>query len=111
MMFSIVEWELRFKEKVLAETAASNLMKKAQAICGNSEHRHSAIRFVTPEQRHYGQDINLLEQRAQIYEQAKLKNPQRWKGRQTRDWEYKSSVWLNPPKEEQKVSTKLKSVA
>lgn len=77
----------------------------------NSEHRHSAIRFVTPEQRHYGQDINLLEQRAQIYEQAKLKNPQRWKGRQTRDWEYKSSVWLNPPKEEQKESTKLKSVA
>src|SRR5690625_5831194 len=37
----------------------------------NSEHRHSAIRIVTPEQRHYGQDINLIEQRAQISEQEK----------------------------------------
>ena len=42
----------------------------------NSEHRHSALQFVTPAQRHYGQDKDLLEQRSQVYEQAKLRgNP------------------------------------
>jgi transposase InsO family protein len=65
----------------------------------NGEHRHSGIRFVTPAQRHGLQDIEVLEKRAEVYEQAKVLRPLRWKNRSVRDWSHKTSVWLNPPKE------------
>src|SRR5690606_12673924 len=34
----------------------------------NQEHRHSKIRFVTPAQRHAGEDIAILAQRKRVYE-------------------------------------------
>ena len=61
----------------------------------NLEHRHSAIRFVTPHQRHAGQDGALLAKRAQVYEAAKAANPQRWSGA-TRNWQPVRVVHLNP---------------
>lgn len=38
----------------------------------NEEHRHSAINFVTPAERHVGLDRALLEKRAIAYEAATL---------------------------------------
>ena len=64
----------------------------------NGEHRHSAIRFVTPNQRHNGMDTSLLAARKDVYEAAKKRNPARWSGN-TRNWEPVTEVWLNPPKE------------
>lgn len=61
----------------------------------NSENHHSAIRFVTPEARHRGQDSDILAQRVQVYEAARAANPQKWSGR-TRNWQPIGSVWLNP---------------
>ena len=46
----------------------------------NHEHRHSAIGFATPAQRHAGQDRALLEERSLVYERARQANPQRWSG-------------------------------
>ncbi len=66
----------------------------------NGEHRHSAIRYVTPNQRHEGLDTALLRARKVVYEEAKRRNPARWSG-DTRNWEPVSDVWLNPPKESQ----------
>src|SRR5690554_7988549 len=34
----------------------------------NTEHRHSKLRFVTPEQRHKGEDVVLLKQRKRVLE-------------------------------------------
>lgn len=65
----------------------------------NEEHRHSATRYVTPGQRHRGEDIALLDERRKLYELAKARNPQRWSGK-TRNWNPVNEVWLNPPKEE-----------
>lgn len=65
----------------------------------NTEHRHSGIKFVTPTQRHYGQEHVILERRRRVYEAAKQSMPERWKGRHTRDWNPVGEVWLNPPKE------------
>ena len=50
----------------------------------NHEHRHSAIGFVTPDQRHMRIDTALLNQRVRVYEAAKARHPQRWSGA-TRD--------------------------
>ena len=61
----------------------------------NTQHRHSAIRFVTPDQRHRGEDRALLASRHQVYELARAARPERWSG-QTRNWQPIGSVWLNP---------------
>lgn len=61
----------------------------------NTEHRHSAIRFVTPSQRHHGLDHTLLRGRQAVYEAARARHPQRWAGN-TRDWSRVDAVHLNP---------------
>ncbi len=61
----------------------------------NYEHRHSAIRFVTPAQRHAGLDAPILRQRSALYELARAKHPLRWK-RATRNWRRIDIVYLNP---------------
>lgn len=63
----------------------------------NEEHRHSAIQFVTPAQRHAGLDGALLGKRAEVYEAAKAKRPERWSGA-TRSWAPVTTVHLNPGK-------------
>jgi putative transposase len=61
----------------------------------NTEHRHSAIRFVTPDQRHRGEDRTLLAGRHQLYQLARAARPERWSGH-TRNWRPVGAVWLNP---------------
>jgi putative transposase len=61
----------------------------------NHEHLHSGIKFITPQQRHTGEDATIMSNRDAVYQQAKAKNPQRWSGN-TRNWELPSSVTLNP---------------
>jgi putative transposase len=67
----------------------------------NFKHRHSAIRFVTPDQRHRGEDRTLLANRHRVYELARAARPERWSGR-TRCWTQTGSVWLNPERPEAK---------
>lgn len=82
----------------------------------NEEHRHSAIHFVTPAQRHAGLDGALLRNRVAVYEAAKLKHPDRWSGA-TRNWTPITIVHLNPEKTITEVinkkerETKLKKAA
>lgn len=59
----------------------------------NTEHLHSSIRFVTPEDRHTGKDIVILANRHRIYQQAQSKHPERWTGK-TRNWEPDTQVIL-----------------
>lgn len=61
----------------------------------NHEHRHSAIRFVTPAERHAGLDAALLQERNNVYGEAKKKHPGRWSG-STRNWQPVCVVHLNP---------------
>lgn len=63
----------------------------------NVEHRHSAIRFVTPAQRHAGLDTAILVHRKEVYEAAKARHPARW-SQETRNWEPVQTVYLNPDK-------------
>jgi putative transposase len=73
----------------------------------NTEHLHSSIRFVTPDDRHFGREQMILAKRRKLYEEARLKNPNRW-SRNTRNWEPVETVYLNP---ESKVETKLLDAA
>ena len=76
----------------------------------NDEHRHSAIGFVTPSQRHAGQDKALLKDRTAVYKLARQANPLRW-SRQTRNWSHVERVNLNPATPETKDIEPLKKVA
>jgi len=67
-----------------------------QFVCWyNTCHLHSAIRFVTPDDRHYGREEQILEKRRAVYEKARRRHPNRW-SRQTRNWNPVRLVWLNP---------------
>jgi putative transposase len=61
----------------------------------NCEHRHSSIRFVTPDQRHFGQEHDVLANRRELYAAARRLNPERWT-RNTRNWSPVELVELNP---------------
>ena len=63
----------------------------------NEVHRHSALKFVTPGQRHRCEDIAILKERQRLYDAAKAKQPERWSGK-TRDWTPIEIVHLNPGK-------------
>jgi transposase InsO family protein len=61
----------------------------------NTEHQHSGIRFVTPDERHRGADVEILSNRERVYAAAKARHPERWTGK-TRDWSRVDEVRLNP---------------
>ena len=65
----------------------------------NHQHRHSRIRFVTPAQRHRGEDKAILARRHAVYEKARQERPERW-SRDSRDWTPIGAVTLNPEREE-----------
>jgi transposase InsO family protein len=69
----------------------------------NKIHRHSALKFVTPDQRHRGQDITILERRKQLYLATRAKHPQRWSG-SIRNWQPDDVVYLNPNKSDRPTS-------
>jgi putative transposase len=61
----------------------------------NEIHRHSAVKFVTPAQRHRQQDVIILSRRKAVYESARSRWPERWTG-PTRNWQPVAEVFLNP---------------
>jgi putative transposase len=61
----------------------------------NGIHRHSGIRFVTPDERHFGRDAAVLEARRQLYARARRRHPERWSA-EARDWTPIAEVYLNP---------------
>ncbi|EJN9688695.1 IS3 family transposase, partial [Escherichia coli] len=64
----------------------------------NLEHKHSGIKYVTPDERHRGIDAQILEARKKVYREARKRHPERW-SKQLRDWELIQAVYLNPEKE------------
>ena len=84
----------------------SSLQEAREWVAGfqhwyNEVHRHSALKFVTPGQRHCGEDRDILVQRNALYEAAKARRPDRW-SRSTRNWQPEEIVYLNPNKSAKK---------
>jgi putative transposase len=72
----------------------------------NTEHLHSAIRFVTPGSRHLGLDQAILAKRTAVYKQAQHQHPRRWSG-PTRNWSPITEVFLNPKKATRKIQGEI----
>jgi putative transposase len=74
-----------------------------------NNHQHSGIKFVTPNQRHLGLDIEILKKRKEVYEEAKKKNPSRWNNRNTRNWTRDEKVYLNDLQKKREVDMLIAS--
>lgn len=94
-LFRTAKYRPGFPAKGFADLDAARKWAASFVDWYNGEHRHSGLRFVTPQQRHAGDDHSILEARHAIYEAARERNPRRW-SRNTRDWTPIGSVTLNP---------------
>ena len=68
----------------------------------NHEHKHSRINFVTPDQRHRGEDKTILEKRDALYQKKRSENPERWSS-SIRNWKPVGPVDLNPENTQSKA--------
>jgi len=92
---------LKYRPEYPAQPFA-NVTEARQWVSGfvdwyNFKHRHSAIQFVTPAQRHAGLDTAILAKRQALYQAAKARHPERW-SQETRNWQPVQVVYLNPNK-------------
>ena len=67
----------------------------------NTEHRHSAIGYVTPMQRRSGVYKEIFDKRNNTLVAAREKNPERW-GKKQKVWGCDDKVYLNPGKDSKK---------
>lgn len=65
----------------------------------NTEHKHSGIGLLTPEQVHYGQAQQILDQRAKVLESAFKEHAIRFKGKVPKPFPLPEAVWINKPED------------
>lgn len=97
-LFRTAKYRPEFPAKGFADLHAARDWALRFVAWYNEEHRHSGIGYVTPAQRHAGQDWVLLAARHELYQQARASNPARW-SRQTRNWTPLGTVTLNPERD------------
>ena len=94
-LFRTLKYRPEYPSLPFATLAEARIWVAAFIDWYNTEHRHSAIRYVTPDERHYGQESAVLERRRRLYEAARRKHPESWSGT-VRDWTPVATVHLNP---------------
>jgi hypothetical protein len=97
-LFRTAKYRPEFPAAGFADLAEARQWAAAFVHWYNHEHRHSGIRYVTPAQRHAGEDRPVLAARHALYRQARQRHPRRWSGR-TRDWSPIGAVTLNPERD------------
>jgi putative transposase len=97
-LFRTAKYRPDFPGSGFADLQAAREWAMCFAQWYNHEHRHSGIRYVTPAQRHAGQDRPMLAERHALYQAARESNPRRWSG-QTRNWAPIGAVTLNPERD------------
>jgi putative transposase len=94
-LFGTLKYTPAFPAQPFASLAAARAWVHDFVQWYNNAHRHSGIQFVTPAERHRGEDQAILAQRKAVYAAAKQRHPERWSG-ETRNWTPVGEVWLNP---------------
>jgi putative transposase len=98
-LFRTMKYRPTFPTQPFADLAAAQTWVAAFVQWYNTQHLHSAIRFVTPADRHAGRDTALLVARRAVYTRARHRTPARWSGA-TRDWNPINAVRLNPERDD-----------
>lgn len=95
-LFKTVKYHYTYPDKPFTGITEARAWVDGFVLWYNNDHKHSAIKFVTPTQRHNGEDKAILSSRKQVVENAKKEQPERWNGRETRDLTPVAHVHLNP---------------
>lgn len=103
-LFRTLKYRPGFPRKPFASLAAAREWVAGFVAWYNDEHLHSAIRYVTPSDRHAHRDKAILAKRHAIYRAARMRTPRRWTGH-TRNWTPIGAVYLNPVKQEIHIPT------
>lgn len=107
-LFRTAKYRPEFPRDGFADLVAARAWAARFTHWYNVDHRHSGIRYVSPEQRHAGLDIGILAARHQVYLAAQAQHPARW-ARQTRNWTPCGAVTLNPERDHIVPSAKEKN--
>lgn len=94
-LFRTLKYRPEYPTQPFADVAAARTWVDTFKRWYNTAHLHSAIRFVTPEDRHAGRDTAILVARLAVYEQARGARLDRWSGA-IRNWEPVTDARLNP---------------
>ena len=105
-LFRTLKYRPEYPHKPFENVEQARAWVTAFVAWYNAEHRHSGIRFVTPDQRHDGREHAVLANRVRVYERARRRNPDRWSGA-TRNWTSVAAVFLNPKRHEETIAGTL----
>lgn len=94
-LFRTMKYRPNYPARPFVNVAAAARWVAAFVEWYNSVHLHSGIRFVTPNDRHDGRDVDILARRGRVYEAARAKHRERWAGK-ARNWVPVGQVVLNP---------------
>lgn len=97
-LFRTAKYRPEFPAKGFAHLDAARSWAAGFVRWYNVEHRHSGIRYVSPAQRHAGDDQAILAARHALYLKARASNPARWAAK-TRNWSHIGAVTLNPERD------------
>ena len=97
-LFRTAKYRPEFPDKGFADLAEARAWAADFVHWYNHEHLHSGIRYVSPAQRHAGDDTAILAARHELYLEARERNPRRWSGA-TRNWTPIGAVTLNPERD------------
>jgi putative transposase len=94
-LFRTLKYQTRLPYKPFATVDDARVWSARFVHWYNEEHHHSALRFVTPDDRYFGREEAILAERHRVYERARKRRPGRWSGA-TRNWTPTGPVYLNP---------------
>jgi putative transposase len=97
-LFRTAKYRPEFPSRGFADLLAARQWASEFVHWYNHEHRHSSIRYVSPAQRHAGDDQAILAARHAVYIEARERTPTRW-SRHTRNWTPVGTVTLNPERD------------
>jgi len=97
-LFRTAKYRPEFPAKGFTNVAEARQLARLFVSWYNNDHKHSGIRYVSPAQRHAGEDRGILQARHAVYLQARAANPRRW-ARHTRNWNPITVVTLNPERD------------
>jgi putative transposase len=105
-LFRTLKYRPEYPHKPFETIEAARAWVTAFVAWYNAEHRHSGIRFVTPDERHHGRENDVLANRVRVYERARRRHPNRW-SRGTRNWTPAPAVFLNPKRDQETIEGAL----
>jgi transposase InsO family protein len=105
-LFRTLKYRPEYPHKPFDTIEAARTWVAAFVAWYNAEHRHSGIRFVTPDERHHGRENAVLTNRVRVYERARRRHPNRWT-RGIRNWTPAPAVFLNPKRDQETIAGAL----